>query len=64
MLIPFPNPPSIRKVPDDIFEHIANAIDPPEVIVDVTPRPAFGGGFGGGGDWDCWSFAGLVSAAL
>ena len=33
MLIPFPSPPAIRKVPDAIFAHIANAIDPPEVIV-------------------------------
>ena len=52
MLIPFPNPPAIRKVSDDVFEHIANAIAPPEVVVDVTPKPAFfggGGGFGGFG---------------
>ena len=46
MLIPFPNPPAIRKVPDNIFSQIANAIDPPEVVIDLTPR---GGGFGGGG---------------
>ncbi|MEM9940877.1 MAG: DUF2330 domain-containing protein [Planctomycetota bacterium] len=35
MLIPFPTPPEIRKVPDNIFEHIANAVDPPEVVVDL-----------------------------
>jgi hypothetical protein len=35
MLIPFPTPPAIRKVPDDIFTHIAAAADPPEVIVHV-----------------------------
>ena len=35
MLIPFPNPPSLRKVPDNIFEQIADAIDPPEVVVDL-----------------------------
>lgn len=35
MLIPFPTPPAIRKVPDDIFAHIAAAIDPPEVVVDL-----------------------------
>ena len=35
MLIPFPNPPALRKVPDNIFEQIANAIDPPEVVVDL-----------------------------
>ncbi len=38
MLIPFPNPPALRKVPDNIFEQIDNAIDPPEVIVDLSPR--------------------------
>ncbi len=37
MLIPFPTPPAIRKVPDNIFEQIAAAIDPPEVVVDVSP---------------------------
>jgi hypothetical protein len=35
MLIPFPTPPAIRKVSDDIFPHIASAIDPPEVVVDL-----------------------------
>ena len=35
MLIPFPNPPSIRKVPDNVFQQIKNAIDPPEVITYV-----------------------------
>ena len=52
MLIPFPNPPAIRKVPDNIFSQIANAVDPPEVVVDLRYRPApggFGGGGGGGG---------------
>lgn len=39
MLIPFPSPPAIRKVPDRVFEHIAAAVDPPEVIVDLLPRP-------------------------
>ena len=40
MLIPFPSPPALRKVPDGIFESIATAIDPPEVIVDLTqPKP-------------------------
>lgn len=57
MLIPFPTPPAIRKLPDDIFPHIAAAIDPPEVVIDLRPvvedlsaalAPA-GGGFGGGG---------------
>jgi hypothetical protein len=39
MLIPFPTPPAIRKVPDNIFEQITAAIDPPEVVVDLRPQP-------------------------
>ncbi|MEK6236917.1 MAG: DUF2330 domain-containing protein, partial [Planctomycetales bacterium] len=35
MLIPFPNPPALRKVPDHVFQHVAAAIDPPEVTVDL-----------------------------
>ena len=35
MLIPFPEPPAIRKVPDHIFSHIAAAVDPPEIMVDL-----------------------------
>ncbi len=38
MLIPFPNPPELRKVADDTFDQIANAIDPPEVVVDLRVR--------------------------
>ena len=51
MLIPFPTAPELRKVPDGIFEHLDNAIDPPEVVVDLRRwGPANGGGgFGGGG---------------
>ena len=37
MLIPFPTPPELRKVPDHIFPHVAAAIDPPEVTVDLNP---------------------------
>lgn len=49
MLIPFPSPPALRKVPDAIFGHIAAAIDPPEVVVDLRPRRRQTGfGFGGG----------------
>lgn len=29
MLIPFPTPPELRKLPDDVFPHLAAAIDPP-----------------------------------
>lgn len=43
MLIPFPNPPAIRKIADNVFEHVAASVDPPEVVVDVRPI-AFGGG--------------------
>lgn len=39
MLIPFPSVPALRKVPDHIFPHIAAAVDPPEIVVDLTPRP-------------------------
>lgn len=39
MLIPFPNPPALRKVPDDVFQHISKAVDPPEVVVDLSVRP-------------------------
>ncbi len=35
MLIPFPTPPALRKVPDEIFAHLDKAIDPPEVVVDL-----------------------------
>jgi len=38
MLIPFPTPPAIRKVPDNVFPQIAAAVDPPEVVVDLRPR--------------------------
>ena len=37
MLIPFPSPPAIRKVPDEIFKQIAAAIDPPEIPLYVRP---------------------------
>ena len=35
MLIPFPTPPALRKLPDHVFHHIAAAVDPPEVVVDL-----------------------------
>ncbi|MCG8586676.1 MAG: DUF2330 domain-containing protein [Pirellulales bacterium] len=41
MLIPFPTPPAIRKVPDNIFGQLANAVDPPEVVIDLRPRYKF-----------------------
>src|SRR5439155_6764474 len=53
MLIPFPEPPALRKVSEDIFGQIDRAIDPPEVIVNLYPPPAAApgpGGGGGGGD--------------
>ena len=46
MLIPFPTPPAIRKVPDHIFPHVAAAVDPPEVVIDLRFRGK-GGGFPG-----------------
>ncbi|MCH7729090.1 MAG: DUF2330 domain-containing protein, partial [Planctomycetes bacterium] len=48
MLIPFPTPPAIRKVPDHIFSHVAAAVDPPEVVVDLRAR-FFPGRSGQGG---------------
>ena len=39
MLIPFPNPPAIRKIEDDTFAHVEAAIDPPKVNVTIEyPR--------------------------
>jgi len=38
MLIPFPSPPSLRKIADNTFTQIDNAIDPPEVVVDLRIR--------------------------
>lgn len=56
MLVPFPSPPTVKKAPQDLFEQIAAAIDPPEVHVAVTRRrgpvsyggPATGGPGTGG----------------
>ena len=39
MLIPFPKVPDIRKVSDNIFTHLKQAIDPPEVVIDMRPVP-------------------------
>src|SRR5262245_38776282 len=49
MLISFPTPPALRKVSEDIFPQIAAAIDPPEVVIDLRPRPVptRASGFGG-----------------
>lgn len=49
MLIPFPSPPELRKVPDNIFQQLDNAIDPPEVVVDLRVQRFAGAQFGGGG---------------
>jgi hypothetical protein len=38
MLISFPTPPALRKVSEDIFPHVAAAIDPPEVVIDLRAR--------------------------
>lgn len=47
MLIPFPTPPAVRKVPDQIFQHLAAAVDPPEVVVDLRMRFWRRGAFAG-----------------
>lgn len=39
MLIPVPSIPSLRKIADDTFAHIAAAIDPPEIEVYVGDAP-------------------------
>ncbi len=39
MLIPFPEPPALRKVSEEIFSHLDKAIDPPEIVVDLRPPP-------------------------
>jgi hypothetical protein len=62
MLIPFPSPPALRKVPDHIFPHIGAAIDPPEVVVHLGQQ-FWGGGLGGGGglakyQFNYWAFQG------
>jgi Uncharacterized protein conserved in bacteria (DUF2330) len=41
MLIPFPTPPAIRKVPDQLFAHLAAAVDPPVLIGVVLPPGRF-----------------------
>ena len=41
MLIPFPAIPDLRKVSDNIFPHIAAAVDPPEVVIDLRQRLLF-----------------------
>ena len=41
MLVPFPSAPAIRKIDDKTFDHLAAAVDPPEVNVtlyDNSPR--------------------------
>lgn len=50
MLIPFPTAPALRKVPDNVFDQIAAAVDPPEVVVDLRPRPEMMMAFGGVAD--------------
>jgi hypothetical protein len=37
MLIPFPAVPALRKVSDDIFNHLEKAVHPPEVVVYIAP---------------------------
>ncbi len=41
MLIPFPTPPAIHKVEDDVFPHIAKAAEPPEVVVRLPSADDF-----------------------
>lgn len=48
MLIPFPEPPALRKVSDQIFPQLEKAIDPPEVIVYAQEMFFKNGAMGGG----------------
>jgi hypothetical protein len=41
MLIPFPAPPAIRKIDDEIFAHIEAAVDPPELKVHIQERRVY-----------------------
>ena len=41
MLIPFPNPPAIRKIDDNTFAQVEAAIDPPKVMVDILERKRY-----------------------
>ena len=41
MLVALPSPPALRKVPDEIFAQIAAAVDPPEIVIDLRPRPRY-----------------------
>jgi hypothetical protein len=49
MLIPFPTPPAVRKVPENIFEHIAHAIDPPDFVVTLGKKTGVSRSSSGGG---------------
>ena len=57
MLIPFPSPPAIRKVPDRVFQQIANAVDPPEVVIDLRPRVRRSAALGRRGGTEVLKFA-------
>ena len=37
MLIPFPSVPAMRKVDDRLMAQIAAAVEPPEVVLDLSP---------------------------
>ena len=41
MLIPFPSPPALRKIDDDTFSQLENAIDPPDINVYVYDQPPY-----------------------
>ena len=42
MLIPFPSPPAVRKVAEETLQHVAAAVDPPAVPVEVVQEMAAG----------------------
>ena len=46
MLIPFASVPAIRKVADDVFAQIADAVQPPTVTIDLSPPKPRAAAFG------------------
>ncbi|MCP4808374.1 MAG: DUF2330 domain-containing protein [Proteobacteria bacterium] len=44
MLIPFPSPPTLRKVDENVFSHVEAAVDPPAMTVDIEYPPIVLGG--------------------
>jgi hypothetical protein len=60
MLIPFPAPPSVKKVPEDTLQHIAAAVDPPLLPVEIQDPLLYDlGGLTVSGSADSEGYGGL-----